>query len=71
MNQRYLSFVPGRTTGGEHTILDTASSKMVKYGVIWHDEHTSIVFMGSSPVKNTLAQEHGQRGWLWKCVDDT
>ena len=68
---QYLSLIPGRTAGGEHTVLDTASSKMVKYGVVRHDEHASVVFVGSSAIKNTLTQKHGQRRWVRKCANDT
>jgi hypothetical protein len=68
---RYLSFVPGRAAGSEHTVLNTAGSKVIKNSVIRHDKDAGIVFVRSSPVKNTLGQEHGQRWWLWKRVDDT
>lgn len=68
--QHYLSLVSGRATGSEHTILNTAGSKVIKYSVIRHDEHAGIVFVRSSPVKNALSQKHGQRRRLWEGVDD-
>jgi hypothetical protein len=56
----YLSFVPSRAAGSEHTILNTAGSKVIKYSVIRHDEDAGVVFVRSSPIKNALGQKHGQ-----------
>lgn len=69
-HQHYLSLVSGRATGSEHTILNTAGSKVIKHSMIRHDEHASVVFVRSSPIKNALSQKHGQRRRLWEGVDD-
>lgn len=39
--------------------------------MIRHDEHASIVLVRRGAIENALTEEHGQRRWLRKLIDDT
>lgn len=68
--EHYLSLISSGTARSQNAVLDTASSKVIKHGVIWHYEHTRVVFVWSVAVQNALAQKHRKRRGLRKSVDD-
>lgn len=58
--QTYLSLVPGSRTRGQHALLDIRRRQMVQYGVVWHDQNTTVILGRCGSIENALAKEHGK-----------
>lgn len=55
----YLLLVSRRAAGCKNPIANTARRKMIQYGMIRKNEHTSVISHRWISVENTLCQEHG------------